>query len=166
MAITIKSKVKAAAELAFVLLEELVKDATFRKVTGYTVDPLSGANVSVYETRSVSYIRTHYRSEDVDGQTVLYGDERWLIKASELVTVSPQPSSGDAFDSEGQVFDVKAALLDPTENIWTFQVRRNLPDVVGGGTLVTDDWGDLTAAGSTEDWGSLSLHDTAEDWNS
>ena len=166
MGLTIKSKVRLYTDLAFELFDELVKDATFRKVTGYTLDPLSGKNVAVYSTSEVGYIRTHYRSEDVDGQTVIYGDERWLVKASELLTVSPQPSSGDSFESVGNVYDVQAALLDPTENLWVFQVRRNLPDVVGGGTLTMDDWGDLTAAGSTEDWGDLTVHNTAEDWNS
>lgn len=53
MAITIKRKVKAYTDLAFDLLDELLKAATFRKVIGYTVDPFSGTNVSVYETRSV-----------------------------------------------------------------------------------------------------------------
>ena len=165
MSFRIKSKVRVYVDLAFELFDDLVKSATFRKVTGYTIDPLSGSNVATYSTVNVGYIRTHFQSQDVDGSSILYGDERWIVKASQLSTVSPQPSSGDSFEADGKLFDIQTALLDSTENLWTFQVRRNLPDVVGGGALVSDDWGDLTGATSNEDWGDLSLHDLADDWN-
>src|SRR6185369_11648416 len=63
----------------------------------------------------------------------------------------------------GVRYDVRAALLDPTESLWTFQIRRTIPTPGAAGPA--DDWGDLTAFTSNEAWGDLALADSADDWN-
>lgn len=161
----LKSTVQRSVDLAFARFAELVKPATFKKVVGYATDPLTGLNVHVYATAEVGYLRLHFRSQDVDGVSIIYGDEKWLVKASELVTISPEPSSGDWFEVSGQKIDIRAALLDPTENLWTFHIRRTLPALTGGVFISVEDWGDLTAFTSDEGWGDLALADSSDDWN-
>lgn len=93
----------------------------------------------------------------------MYGDEKWLVKGSDLEGVSPRPSAGDWFEVAGLRWDVKAALLDPTQNLWTFQVRGQEFDA--SKTVSNSvDWGGLTAETSSEDWGDLTLFDSVEDF--
>src|SRR4051812_13126806 len=125
--ITIKSRIRRAVDLAFALYAELLKAATFKKIVSYAPDPFTGANVNVYASAAVSYLPLSFSTQDADGVSVIFGDEKWLIKAVELGAISPLPSSGDWFEIGGSRYDVRAAILDPTENLWTFQIRRVIP---------------------------------------
>ncbi len=158
-----KSTVQRAVEIAFGRFAELLKAATFKKITAYIPDPLTGATSTVISSAVVNYLPLHFSSRDVDGTTLIFGDEKWLIRASELASIALIPSSGDWFEIGATRYDVIAAVLDPTENLWTFQIRRNLPTPVGQITI--DDWGDLTLWTSNEAWGNLALKDSVEDWN-
>lgn len=163
MGIAITGQVSRAITLAFSLCSELLKPATFKKIIAYVPDPLTGVNVNQYATAEVNYLRSHFTSADSNESTIIYGDERWLIKASELAAISPQPASGDWFEVDSVRYDIQAAILDVTDSLWIFQVRRNIPTPVGAGA--SDDWGDLTLFTSNEGWGDLTLHDSTEDWN-
>jgi hypothetical protein len=159
----IKSTVQKGVEIAFSRFAELLKGATFKKITAYVPDPLTGATSTVISSAVVNYLPLHFSSRDVDGTTLIFGDEKWLIKASELASISLIPSSGDWFEIGATRFDVIAAVLDPTENLWTFQIRRNLPTPVG--TVTVENYGNLTVYSENEAWGNLSLWDSREDWN-
>lgn len=164
MSIPIKKVVSRSVDFSFRVLSDLLKFATFKKVVSYTPDPFTGLNVNVYVPAGVNYLPLLFSTVDADGTSIVYGDEKWLIKASELATISPQPSSGDAFDANGSHYDVKAALLDPSESLWTFQVRRLVPQPVASSP--DQDFGDLTRYDSLDDWASVaSLHNSSDDWN-
>jgi hypothetical protein len=160
----IKSTVQKGVDLAFARFAELLKEATFKKITAYIPDPLTGATSTVISSAVVNYLPLHFSSRDVDGTTLIFGDEKWLVKASELSGISLIPSSGDWFEEGVNRYDVIAAILDPTENLWTFQIRRNLPTPAG--QITQEDYGDLTLWTSNEAWGDLALRDSVEEWNS
>jgi hypothetical protein len=159
----IKSTVQRSVDLAFARFSELLKEATFKKITAYIPDPLTGATSTVISSAVVNYLPLHFSSRDVDGTTLIFGDEKWLIRASELATVALIPSSGDWFEIGATRYDVIAAVLDPTENLWTFQIRRNLPTPLG--TVTQEDWGDLSLWTENEAWGNLSKWDSRENWD-
>jgi hypothetical protein len=159
----IKSTVQRGVEVAFARFGELLKSAVFKKITAYIPDPLTGATSTVISSAVVNYLPLHFSSSDVDGTTLIFGDEKWLVKASELASISLIPSSGDWFEIGATRYDVIAAVLDPTENLWTFQIRRNLPTPAG--QITSEDFGDLTLWTSNEAWGNLALADSSEDWN-
>ena len=163
MAIPIKQTVSRAVDLSFSVFAEVIKGGNFKKVVAYTPDPFTGALVNVYTTAPVAYLPLSFSSRDAVG-SVVYGDEKWLIKASDLSGISPIPSSGDWFEAAGSLYDIKAAILDPTESLWTFQVRRNVPQPVASGP--DQDWGDLSLYDSAEDWGTVAaFNDSSDDWN-
>lgn len=162
--ISIKGRVSRAVNLAFSVYAELLKRATFKKIIAYAPDPFTGANVNVYGTAGVTYLPLSFSSRDADGVSVIFGDEKWLVKAADLAAISPLPSSGDWFEIGGNRYDVRAAILDPTENLWTFQIRRVVPLPLAAGP--DQDWGDLTLHDSSEDYGTIAaFHDEADDWN-
>jgi hypothetical protein len=161
----IKNTVEKSVEIAFRHFGELLKVATFKKITAYIPDPLTGATSTVISSAVVNYLPLHFSSRDVDGTTLIFGDEKWLVKASELESIALIPSSGDWFEigATRYDYDVIAAVLDPTENLWTFQIRRNLPTPVG--TVTQEDWGDLSLWTENEAWGNLALADSKENWD-
>jgi hypothetical protein len=69
----------------------------------------------------------------------------------------------DWFEVGASRYDVIAAILYPTENLWTFQIRRNLPTPAG--QITQADFGDLSLRSSNEAWANLALKDSVEDWN-
>lgn len=148
-------------DLAWNLLSELVRPVVFYKITGYTM------NGAVGETRlataAVDALVVSYQSRDVDGQSIVNGDEKWLVRNSDLASISPLPASGDWFQELGIRFDIIAALRDASHSVWTFQVRRQALDPAASADG-SEDWGSLSAHTSTEDWGDLSLHDGETDW--
>src|SRR3982750_95931 len=99
--ITIKSRVKKSVDVAFERFGELLKTATFKKIIAYAPDPFTGANVNVYGTAVVTYLPLSFSSRDADGTSLIYGDEKWLIKAGDLAGIVPLPSSGDWFEIAG-----------------------------------------------------------------
>jgi hypothetical protein len=159
----IKSTVQKGVEIAFARFGELLKAAVFKKITAYIPDPLTGATSTVISSAVVNYLPLHFSSRDVDGTTLIFGDEKWLVKASELASITLIPSSGDWFEIGVTRYDVIAAVLDPTENLWTFQIRRNLP--TPGGTVTQESWGDLSLWTENEAWGNLTKWDSRENWD-
>jgi hypothetical protein len=159
----IQNIVAANLNLAWSLLEDLVRPVVFYKITGYTQgDGVTETNLA---TASVNAISLAYQSRDIDGESIINGDEKWLVRASELSDISPIPSSGDWFEEVGIRHEILAANRDATQSIWTFQVRRQFLDPAAAADG-SEDWGDIVlgAATETEDWGSLSLYDSDEDW--
>jgi hypothetical protein len=67
---------------------------------------------------SVSALVVDVRFEHTNGRTILLGDKKLTIKASDLSAVSP--GVGDWFEVDGARFNVRLATLDPTATIWIF----------------------------------------------
>jgi hypothetical protein len=95
----------------------------------------------------VTAIFVPYHSQDIDGSSVLVGDEKAFIRAADLASITA-PGAGDNLVEtvSGLRRVVIASRLDPTGAFWTFQARR----------AGSEDWGNLTAATSDEDFGDLS----------
>ncbi len=162
-AIPITGIVRRTVSLTWDLLGELVSTALFVKVLSYNTDLASGVAAQVVATAPCEVLKLYYSSHDFDGSTVVYGDEKWLVRGSDLEGIYPLPSAGDWFEVAGVRWDVKAALVDPTRSLWTFQVRGQQFDA-SQTVSATADWGTLAAETSSEDWGNLELFDSVEDY--
>lgn len=159
----LKGITQRAVDQVFRLAAQLLRPVVFRKVTGYVQDLATGATATTMASVPVNALVVHYKSSELDGTNVVYGDEKWLVKGSELGGVTPLPSSGDWFEEFGTRFEIQNALLDATGAVWIFQVRRQLFDphwTVDN----SEDWGDLAVHAASEDWGDLGLWDAEVDW--
>jgi hypothetical protein len=98
-----------------------------------------------------------YHSQDIDGSSVLVGDEKCFIRAGELASIT-LPGAGDYLTEtvSGLRREVIAARQDPTGSFWVMQARRS----------AAEDWGDLGPAAQSEDWGDLAVAVLFDDWQS
>lgn len=151
-AIDLQDLIGAPLDLAFALAGDLVRDCVFTKT-------LSNAGTGLLEVTAldapVTALFVDYHSQDIDGSAVLLGDEKAFIRSGELSGVAA-PAEGDVLveTRSGLRRLVVAARQNLTGTFWVLQVRRSM----------TEDCGDLTAAGVGEDWGDLGAATLFDDW--
>jgi hypothetical protein len=151
--IDLKALTKSALATIFGLGADFVKDGTFVRPASF--NPQTGLTVSAEQTATMKMILTNYHPREIGLLAIQPGDEKALVRASELVTIS-SPAAGDYLiqSSDGQRRDVISAVLDRTEELWIFQTQRSMHQ----------DWGDLTAFTTSEDWGDLTAVTELDDW--
>lgn len=153
-AIGLKAIIGPNLDRAFDLAGELVRDCVF-----YKTESSAGTGLMMMAALSaaVKALVGSYRSGDIDGTVVQVGDERPVIRAGELVSIT-SPGSGDYLIEtvSGIRREVIAARLDPTGSFWTVQVRR----------ATGEDWGDLAAFTASEEWDDLATANNFDDWQS
>ena len=153
-AIGLKAIIGPNLDRAFDLAGEMVRDCVF-----YKTENSAGTGLLTMAALSaaVKALVGSYRSGDIDGTVVQVGDERPVIRAGELVSIT-SPGSGDYLIEtvSGIRREVIAARLDPTGSFWTVQVRR----------ATGEDWGDLAAFTASEEWDDLATANNFDDWQS
>ena len=153
-AIGLKAIIGPNLDRAFDLAGELVRDCVF-----YRTESSAGTGLVTMAALSaaVKALVGSYRSGDIDGTVVQVGDERPVIRAGELVSIT-SPGSGDYLIEtvSGIRREVIAARLDPTGSFWTVQARR----------ATGEDWGDLAAFTASEEWDDLATANNFDDWQS
>ena len=153
-AIGLKAIIGPNLDRAFDLAGELVRDCVF-----YKTESSAGTGLMMMAALSaaVKALVGSYRSGDIDGTVVQVGDERPVIRAGELVSIT-SPGSGDYLIEtvSGIRREVIAARLDPTGSFWTVQARR----------ATGEDWGDLAAFTASEEWDDLATANNFDDWQS
>jgi hypothetical protein len=163
--IPIQSTIRRALDLLFSRLGELLRPGTYTRLTGYVTDLATGTTSTTYGTASVQMLIIAYQSRELDGSSIKYGDEKVLIRASELSAITNPAQDDWIIDATGNRRDIKAAFLDSSQQLWIFQTRRALPGPISG-TTNSLDWGEIALqANSDEGWGDLSLATSSEDWN-
>ena len=151
-AIPLQSIVAPQMDLAFGLAAELVRDCVFYKTPS---DAGTGLLTMAALYAAVKALCVPYHSQDIDGSSVLVGDEKCFIRAGEMTAITlPGPGDYLTESASGLRREVIAARLDPTGSFWIVQARRSSLEDFGDLTAVTqaEDWGDLTAAVLFDDW--------------
>lgn len=153
-AIGLKAIIGPNLDRAFDLAGEMVRDCVF-----YKTESSAGTGLVTMAALSaaVKALVGSYRSGDIDGTVVQVGDERLVIRAGELVSIT-SPGSGDYLIEtvSGIRREVIAARLDSTGSFWTVQARR----------ATGEDWGDLSAFTAGEEWDDLATANNFDDWQS
>jgi hypothetical protein len=153
MSVDLKGITRTAVNTLFALGLDFVKDGTYVRPASF--NPQTGLTVSAEQTAVVKMLLAQYRPRELGLVFIQPGDEKVLIRASEVAGI-PSPVSGDYLiqSSDGQRRDVISALLDQTGEFWLFQTQRSL----------NQDWGDLTAFTVSEDWGDFADVTELDDW--
>jgi hypothetical protein len=147
----IKSIVSKEMARSFDLVDELVRSCIFYRVESpETTGLLDPADLSV----TARALFVDYHSQDIDGSSVLVGDEKCFVIADELGQLVP--GAGDYLVEvlSGIRRNIIAARKDPTDAFWILQVRR----------FFNEDWGDLSRPSALEDWGNLTAATQFDDW--
>jgi hypothetical protein len=139
-----------AVDTLFALGGEFVKSITYVRPPG--ANPLTG-QVSGAEVRVVAQalVPSYAPAGFTLPQRLL---ARVVMKASALTSIS-LPAVGDFIIlPDGTRLDVMQATLDLTAVVWLFDCRET----------PAEDYGDLTAHGSSADHGDLTAHTSEEDY--
>ncbi len=152
--ITLHTIIRPQLDLAFELAGELVRDCIF-----YKTESNAGTGLLAMAALwvPVKALFVDYHGQDIDGSSVLLGDEKCFIRSGEMASIA-LPGPGDYLTEtiSGLRREVIAARQDPTESFWIMQVRRS----------ACEDWGDLNPASQSEDWGDLTTAVLFDDWQS
>lgn len=156
MVIDLKGLMQKSLATVFGLGPDFVKDATYVRPASF--NPNTGLTTSSETAVTCKALILNYRVLEFGLVGIQPGDEKILIRASDLVSIS-SPGAGDYLTEtvSGQRRDVLSGRLDTTGEFWTFQTTRTLNNDWGDLTTATlfEDWGDLTAATDFDDWGAL-----------
>jgi len=152
MAVSITKAFKSALDILFTVAGELVRDATYYRPASFS--SATGQISATEQMAGVKALVAAYRPRELGTVVIQPGDEKVLVRASELTAI-PSPASGDYLVEalSGQRRDVLSARLDATGQLWTFQTVRSL----------NEDWGDLATATASADWGDLTAPTEFED---
>ena len=152
MALNLTKAFKSALDILFNVAGELVRGATYYRPASFS--SATGQTAATEQTATVQMLVTNYRVSDSPTVVFQPGNEKALVRASELTSITA-PAAGDYLieTATGQRRDVLAARLDATGLLWTFQTVRSLHE----------DWGDLTTAALSADWGDLTAATEFED---
>jgi hypothetical protein len=153
MSLDLKSLTKSVLGTVFGLGVDFIKDGTYVRPASF--NPQTGLTFSAEQTAVVKMLLANYQPRELGLVCVQPGDEKVLIRASELVAIIT-PASGDYLiqASDGQRRDIISALLDRTGELWVFQTQRSMHQ----------DWGDLLAFTTSEDWADLTSVTELDDW--
>jgi hypothetical protein len=156
MSLDLKALTRSALATLFGLGADFVKDGSYVRPASF--NPQTGLTVSAEQTAAVKMILANYHPREISLLAVQPGDEKALVRASELAAISA-PASGDYLiqSSDGQRRDVLSAVLDRTGELWVLQTQRSLHQDWGDltGFTVSEDWGDFAGATELDDWGTL-----------
>lgn len=91
MSLPLRNLVSSVANLAFDLADEIVASLAYIQNNAVDYDPATGGNVSSNPVTgvNVSAIVGKYSLKETDGQRIRFGDEKLIIKVSELGAIVP-----------------------------------------------------------------------------
>ena len=160
----IADTIKLGLDIAFTVAGDLTRSATFYRVTNYQWNSTTGALDPITTTKTCTLFVLPYRPNQINGIDILQGDERVLIRASELTSITP--AIGDyVIETDGTRRNVKAVFLDPSTKLYEFQSRLKALDTpadLAGVQVIS--WGNLTSHTESELWGDLTAFIDSEDW--
>ena len=140
--------VAAQIDLAFKLAGELVRECAYCR-SGLNLMPVNNQFVIV------NALFADFAYQEINGTTVINGDERCILRASEMEGIAlTGPGDYLVETNSGKWREIISARKDPTGLIMTLQVRKS----------GAEDWEGLSAATLGEDRGDLTTTILIDDW--
>ena len=121
-AIGLQALLKPQMDAAVALAGQIVRDCIFYKTES---NAGTGLLVMTALSASVKALVTLYGHRDIDGLSILFGDEKLIVRSAQLSTIT-NPGAGDYMLDvlTGVRWEVITAHQDPTATFWVFQCRR------------------------------------------
>jgi len=123
----------------------LVRACTYYRPASFA--PATGLSPVAESTAACSAFIAPFRPQELGTVSVQPGDEKVIIRAAELPSIS-YPAPGDRLVESANFLRRDVATvprLDPSGLLWIFHCVRSL----------NQDWGDVSLADDSDDWGTL-----------
>ena len=164
-ALNIASLAEKGLNIAFTTASDLTRSATYYRVTDYQWNATTGKLDEVTTTKACKIIVLPYLPEQINGVDIKQGDERILVRSSELSGLT-NPGPGDYIIEAGGIRrNVKASFLDSTGKLYEFQGRKpadDEPEDQAGAQPI--DWGSLATKTESEAWGDMTALDSKDNF--
>ena len=108
------------AQTVFSAFGNVATAATYTSVGTKTYNTDTGAVTGTDTYYAVNIIFTTYESREIDNQVILATDQKGLIPTQNL---TPEPKIIDVITKNNQNWQVISFGKDPTNALWTFQLR-------------------------------------------
>jgi hypothetical protein len=116
----IQTDIRAGVETIFSEMSEILISITYRENTGDVI--VAGGQVTpTYTDHTASAIRTGFSAVEKQNETVSNDDIKLLLKRADL-TFTPK-TKGRIVMPNGDIVHVLNVTTDPTDSIYTLQVR-------------------------------------------
>ena len=163
-AFNIAETVKTGLDIAFSVASDLTRSATYYRITDYQWNSTTGALDPITTTKACTLFVLPFKPHQVNALDILQGDERILIRASELSGITPA-TDDYIIESDGTRRNIKTVFLDPSTKLYEFQSRLKAleaPEIQAGTLLV--DFGNLNPHDEAEGYGDLAAFFDSDDW--
>lgn len=119
---------RTALAVGFDVGGQLLRPCVYHSVNNPAYDAATGVQTPDEDTVSVSPMVLAFKRKEIDGQIVRQGDERVLIRATEMGEVEPGEDDYLIETATSIRRDVRAVTFDPTRELYTLHVRRSAPE--------------------------------------
>jgi hypothetical protein len=108
---------------AWTVFDSVAVAAVYHRVTPAAYDPEAGDSPSVETTHPVKVLFGVFEHEEVDNKIVQSGDEKLLVRTTELAL---EPTKDDYLvKADGTRYDVELIRIEPTRNVWVLRGRAS-----------------------------------------
>lgn len=113
---------QAARDTAFKVTESVAKTGTYYSVTVGAYSVSTGATSDTTTTYAISARVGVFRREEVDGESIKSGDQKWVISTAEL----PVHPKGEDYviDASGARWDIMLINSEPSGSVYIVRARK------------------------------------------
>jgi len=119
---SLNNLIQSAVRTGFAAAGDLVKTATYSRVTGEVYNTTTLQNTKTTATASVEVIVTSYSAREVDNVTILPNDVKITLNAADITFV---PSPGDSITVEGITYEVVTRQRGASAYVYQLQGRTS-----------------------------------------
>ncbi len=117
----LKKTLQNAVKTAFSVIDELLVDVTYTRITVGAYDTATGKPAKTSVPYALKGLVENYKAQDADGSLVKRTDLRLTIRQTELAFM---PSIEDTVTVTGQKYKVVDIKPDTGNVLWLLQLRR------------------------------------------
>ena len=118
----LQATIQNAVKSIFTAVGDIAKTATYTINPNSSYNPVTGAVTTTGTAQTISVIRDEYQSNEIDGQSILNTDVRFLTP---VVDFTGTPTTNDTITIDGVTYNVVGMPeKDPADAMYVIQARK------------------------------------------
>ena len=118
----LKTIAASAVAKAFSVASSIVRTCTYRQASAPAYDASAGTVTPNNTDTTFNALFTHYTAKEGASPAMREGEQRVIVKRSELPGIAPAQS--DRIIDGGTTWEIVGISDDSTEPVWSFVVKR------------------------------------------